>query len=314
MRIPVVRRPLLAVVTLAAVSACEHETPAPTQALSPPPDVARYVTGAAAAALGPDGRFPDAEPAPRERPIISRARARALALGYVNSYGQFLEPTWEERHGAPIDRSALRAAERVHYAESPYGAFPEGPYHPAFRRGFGPYYLVTLTDGTVPVLVVAVSAFNTDVRLDERGLVHEPAEGGNEFMSAAVPRDGRTFTPLGPEQAVERVARMTGARANGAPELLLRPRWHPAAALWKVPLDRAVQARAGQGSRPVRVDVLYMDGTGRTFVPSAEQPAAEVRDVVAGPPRGRRASTMPARIPVARGRATRFEEVDVESL
>lgn len=312
MATPAGRRPfLLVVLTLACASGCEDD--APTQALSPP-DIAQHVTGAAAAALGPDGQFPDTEPAPRERPIISRARARELALGYVNSYGQFLKDAWERRHGARINLRGLRAAPRVYYAESPYGAFPEGPYHPAFRRGFGPYYLVTLTDGDVPVLVVAVSSFNTDVRLDERGQVHETPRGGNEFRSAAIPRDQRAFRPIGPEEAVERAARMTGARAVAPPELLLRAGWHPAAAFWKVPLNRAVRARVGKARQPVMVDALYVDGEGRSFIPSADQPEAEVRDVVVGPPWGPEASTMPARIPVAPGRATRFEEVAVESL
>jgi hypothetical protein len=299
-------------VALLLSTACDRAAP-PTSSAGPPPDIARYVTGAAAAALGPDGVFTDAEPAPRERPMISRARARELGLGYVKSYGQFLKPTWEQRHGGAINIGALRAAPRVYYAESPYGAFPEGPYHPAFRRAFGPYYLVTLTDGNTPVLVVGVSAFNTDVGLDERGQVHETALGGNEFLSAAIPRDPQGYRPLSPEQAVERVARMTGARANSPPELLLRPRWHPAAALWRIPLDRSVQVHVGKVARPTAVDALYIDGTGRSFTPSVEQPAELVTDVVVGPPWGRDARTMPARIPVAAGRATRFEEVVLEN-
>ncbi|WP_420127287.1 hypothetical protein [Longimicrobium sp.] len=311
---PSVRWPfVMLAVSVAAAGACATDSPAPTHALSPPPDIERYVTGAAAAALGADGLFPDAEPAPRERPMISRARAKALALGYVNSYGQFLEPSWEERRGAPINLKVLQASPRVHYAESPYGAFPEGPYHPAFRREFGPYYLVTLTDGNAPVLLVAVSAFNTDVGLDERGQVHETPLGGNEFVSTAIPRDPKGYRMPGAEQAVERVALMTGARANGPPELLQRPRWHPAAALWKIPLDRVVRVRVRRTSAPAMADALYIDGGGRSFVPSAEQPDAEVRDLVIGPPWGRGARTMQARIPVAPGRATRFEEVTVES-
>lgn len=298
-------------VALLLSAACDRAAP-PTSSAAPPPDIARYVTGEAAAALGPDRLFPYAEPAPRERPMISRARARQLGLGYVKSYGPLLRPAWEQGHGGAINIGALRAAPRVYYAESPYGAFPEGPYHPAFRRGFGPFYVVTLTDGKRPVLVVGVSAFNTDVGLDERGEVHETALGGNEFMSTAVPRDPHAYRPLGPEQAVERVARMTGARANGPPELLLRPRWHPAAALWRIPLDRGVQVRVGNAPHPTTVDALYIDGTGRLFTPSLEQPAELVTGVVVGPPWGQGARAVPVRIPVAPGRATRFEEVVVE--
>lgn len=308
---PPLSRSFAVAVLLAGVAACEKV--ASTQLPSPPPDIAAYVTGAAAAALGPDGRFPPTEPAARERPMISRERAAILALAYVRSSARFLRPSWEEERGGAIRVAGLRADPRVFFAESPYGAFPEGPFHPAFRRGFGPYYVVTLVEGTEPVLLVAVSAFNTDVRVDDRGEIHETPLGGNEFRSAAFPRDGRTYRFLSPEEAVQRVARATGARAAQAPELLLRGGWHPSMAVWKISLDREVPVRGAGSSMRRRTTTLFQDGTGQLLAPTEEQPDAELRDLPVGPPwepEVRR--TMPAHIPIVSGRAVNYDVVVVD--
>lgn len=303
----------LACASFALLSACVDRSERLTGSPASAPDIAQYVTGAAAAQLGPDGRFSLQEPAPREHPMISREQAAALALAYVRSYAQFMKASWEEERRAPIHVASLVVEPRVYFMETPYGRFPEGPYHPAFRRAFGPYFVATLSDGREPVLVVAVSAYNTDVWIDERGLVHETPLGGNEFMSLAVPAGPGQFRFPSPEQAVERVGRASGARATRAPELVARGGYHPAFALWRVPLDRRARVRAAGAAEVRSAQEVFVDGEDRFFVPAAAQPEEAVHEFPIGPPWERELRrTMPARIPVVPGRAVRYEEVVVE--
>jgi hypothetical protein len=230
--------------------------------------------GEAAASLGPDGTFAYAGPIhDRGEPMISPERAGELALGYVRAYGQFFHRSWEKEAGRSIHLPSLRVHPRVYFAEAPYGRFPEGPYHPGYRKGFGPSYVVTLMNGWSPVLLIGVSAYNTDVTLDERGLVHTPQNGGNEFISLGVPTDTTRYTPLTPEHAVARVAHRTGARVSSPPVLLQMSAFHhPALAVWRLSLDRPVPARTVEGAAHKVVRELYLNGRGQYLVPAEEQP------------------------------------------
>jgi hypothetical protein len=193
-------------------------------------------------------------------------------MGYVRAYGQFLHRSWEKEAGRSIDLRGLRVHSRVFYADSPYGRFPDGPIAPGYRKGFGPYYLVTLTDGRSPVLLVGVSAFNTDVYVDERGLIKTPQDGGNEFVSWGVPVDTTKYVVMTPERAVARLGLRTGARVTTPPQLMqMNVIHHPVLAIWRLSLDRPIRVRAAGGWQRETRDV-YLNGRGHYMVPAEEQP------------------------------------------
>lgn len=304
------RHTLLAAVLLSS-AACERAAP-PTSSGARPPDISQYVAGEAAAALGADGTFPYAGPAQdRGERMISPERAGELALGYVRAFGQFFHRSWEKDAGRRIHLPSLRVEPRVFFAEAPYGRFPDGPFHPGYRKAYGPVYLVTLTDGRSPVLLVGVSALNVDVGVDERGLAVTPPVGGNEFVSFGIPSDTNTYLPLTPEGAVERVGVRTGARVSRTPRLVqMSVAHHPALALWRLQLDRPVIVRAVAGGRETAVGELFVNGRGHYLIPAEEQPQGDTEEFLIGPPwdpRDRR--TMRATVPIVPGGVTKWLQV-----
>lgn len=243
------------------------------------PTVSRdWVTGAAAAALGADGRF--MLPGPREpRPLeISEASARAQAVGWARLVGAL--PTdgstdWfapggsglERDHGAKISFAQLRDCGRAIYTESAYGPLPPGAPR-AMLNGFGAYWIVRLCSpaGDVPV-VLAVAA--TSALVVTEGTLQPSAAAastGNEFRSAATPL-GTSFArafPLEPEAAVAFVYRRTGRRVSEVPVYVQRVAdgrpdpIYPQFGYWRITLEEPVRgvgtaSGATYGGRDVAV-------------------------------------------------------------
>lgn len=300
-------------VALLLSAACDRAAP-PTSSAALPPDIRQYVVGEAATALTPAGLFTDVGPPPeRAGEMISREVAREQAMAYVRAYAQFLEAAWERESGRDIHVPSLQADPRVYFVETPYGRFPEGPFHPAFRKIFGPEYLVTLTDGRGPVLLVGVSALNTDVTIDGRGLVILPATGGNEFTSYAVPTDTGRYVALTPERAVERAGRRLGVRVTRPPERVMMSAFHHVAiSVWRLSLDREIRVRPTSGGAGMETWAreLYVNGLGRYHIPAEVQPQGHTEHFPIGPPwdpRDRR--TMEATVPVREGHGVEWVQV-----
>lgn len=297
------------VVLLGACDGDDSRLMAPTTA---PARMTEFVTGDAALNLNRAGRFNLQANGPSTGvPAISAERAGELALANVRTYASFFLSSWEKDRGGPIDVRSLGADPRIVYAETPYAVFPEG-YHPAYRRSFGPYYLVRLVSGTTPVLLVAVSAYGTDVRIERNGTVSLPPIGGDEFFEHAISASATSgFRPISPEEAVETVGRLTGARTNEVPELVLRGlHHHPATALWKVSLDRNVEVRGASGTRRRATPTVYVGPGGRLFIPADAQPRVERGTFRRAPSaNGSAAAPAPAEVPIRSGRVAEFEEV-----
>ncbi|HEX8211603.1 MAG TPA: hypothetical protein VF584_15630 [Longimicrobium sp.] len=298
---------------VALLGGCDRIQPLVTDTPAVALRVAEFVAGDAARNLGSEGRFTLAAAAsPTGVPIITAERAGELALANVRTFAPSFLGGWEQDRGASIDVRSLRIDSRIFYAETPYDIFPEG-YHPAYRRSFGPYYLVRLVSGSTPVLLVAVSAYSTDVRVEKNGKLSLPAVGGDEFFELAissVPNAG--FQPIQPEEAVERVGRLTGGRTEEVPELILRGvREHPATALWKVSLDRAVPLKEAKGDRRVSARTLYVGPGGTLFVPAASTPRSD-RGVFRSDPSGRTSAKAVAEVRVRSGRIAAFDEVVID--
>ncbi|MCY7379013.1 MAG: hypothetical protein LH467_06700, partial [Gemmatimonadaceae bacterium] len=99
--------------------------------------------------------------APDDRPIINETRARHLAAAYVRTFGRFHVGAWEGHRKGPINLAELAPAPRVYFARSPYHAVPLG-FHPSVAKTYGPWYLVPLLQNGTVVVLLAVSAYNTD--------------------------------------------------------------------------------------------------------------------------------------------------------
>jgi hypothetical protein len=276
------------------------------------PDVTQYVTGAAAQNLDSNGHFALSQPPhPDGRPIIDADRAKELAMAFVRTWAPWLRRGLEKDRDGPINFAALKPDARVYFAEAPYSPFPEG-FHPAFVRGHGSYFVVTLKDGAEPVMVVSVAAHTTEIKIDSRGELEPEVFGGNEFVATAIARVenvGWGYRPTNPEQAVDRVGRATGARTAEVPHLIhVHAFMSPAPSRWRLELDRPVNVRtraAGHARNGIRT--IYVGPQNRLYVAAAEQPSESTFEALLFPEASGQPRT--AMVTLRLLRPTVFEEV-----
>jgi hypothetical protein len=272
------------------------------------------VTGNAAQNLAPGGRF-DLAPPPTEidGALITPERAGEFAVAFVRTWGRFYQEDWSKERGAPVDPASLAADPRIFYAETSFGRVPDG-FHPAFRRSYGPWYLVTLVQGGKPALLVGVSAYNTDLKIDAHGLLVHPMLSGNDFHAVGIAARNGTpgVRPVTPEQAVEAVGRRTGARTQRTPDLyLLGKGQHPANAVWRLDLDRPVPVRAAGTARHVRS--VYAGHGARFYIPSPQQPAGYQGTGIRFDASGQRIGPDLLVVPAKPGGVLAFDEVTLEA-
>jgi hypothetical protein len=254
-----------------------------------------------------------APPTEIDGPLITREQAGEFAVAFVRKWGRFYVEDWSKERGSPVDPASLSPDPRIFYAETSFGRVPDG-FHPAFRRAYGPWYLVTLVQGGKPAVLVAVSAYNTDLRIDAHGLLVHPFFSGNDFHAVGIA--ARTGTlgvrPITPEQAVEAVGRRTGARTQQTPDLhLLGKGQHPANAVWRLDLDRPVRVRVAGGARQVRA--LFAGPGGRYYIPSAQQPAGYQGTGLRYDASGERIGTDLLEVPAKPGGVLAFDEVTLDA-
>jgi hypothetical protein len=279
------------------------------------PLVASYVTGAAAAALRSDGTFvQDSPDSPDGTPIISEKQAGKLALAYVRAFGRSFHRDWERDRGGSIDLTMLTVG-RIYFAHSPYGAFPSG-FQPAMRRMYGPYYLVPLESNGTPVILMAVSAYNTDVGIDDQGGIVLPKLSGMGFIHVGIPMTASLFAPLSPEEAVKKAFDAGHARVAEPPQLvLLGRRKSPLLAAWQITLDHGIPTRARdeQSARDVRVILVGPREKDRFQRPDEHQPTREVDEGPTLTPTGEVGSGARFEVPVRAGRIVRVTPVSIGS-
>jgi hypothetical protein len=251
---------------------------------------------------------------PSTEPIISAERARELAVSFALSFGPVLEKEWQQQHGRSFDFRKLQADTRVLYQSTPYELFPDG-FHGAFRRIFGPYYLVRLGSEGRHRMNVAVSAYNTNVGIRPDGRLDRPMESGADFYERGLPTDTArrdVMAPLWPEAAVAHVYRLTGLRVSEVPEFV-QTGWNrgPLGGAWKLTLERPVRVRTLSGSRTAEVRELYLgrEGGRLLLIPAAEQPTV----LATGGLRADGDQIVPVQLPILAGQPTVFEEVAVVS-
>src|SRR5690606_21027224 len=109
-----------------------------------------------------------------------------------------------------------------------------------------------------PAVVVASSAYNTDIGIVADRLVFPPGYG-NDFWWAAIPAGTGFLRPITPEHAVEVVWRATGQRVNRVPHLIGPGRlYFPHWARWRISLENPVRVQGIQTGRQHTTSELYV--------------------------------------------------------
>jgi hypothetical protein len=203
------------------------------------PALTAVVTGAAAAALQPNGEFTLAS-APAG--LVTESQARALSVAYVRTFGYGLDPTWEFERlgGAPIDYTQLMVCARTFYARSPYEPLPSTASF-VLRQRYGSYWLTSFCGaGGDPEVSVAVPAVDTQFHVDSVGnLTGMTGNDSSHFISTGV--GPGVVLPPSPETMVQDAAQWTQRRVTQVPELVLSsPRFLPQLARWRLVLESPV--------------------------------------------------------------------------
>ncbi len=268
-----------ALASFSALQSCSDEAPSAPVLPTGSATVAAIVTPGLAASVGPDGRFllsHNSSAAGRRE--ISDAQATRLAALWVDDFGAKIRAYLENGHQEPIRFGELSPCGRAFYARSAF--LPPSDAVPLpVSRPYGPYYFVTLCDrGGTSVISVAVSAWTTDLAIED-GHIKFAAFQGNEFFPLGIPRGHRGEYPASPEDAAVFVVGKSPRRVAQLPELIMPSRMEglPQSARWQLTLDGEVTL-VGHGGNRVTTRVAYVGtadphvvGTHQA-VPTATQP------------------------------------------
>jgi hypothetical protein len=229
---------------LGGLSACGDRQPRPgiTATAVTPGRLATMITGSVR--LGATGEIEVDGAVPTWRAQISETRADTLAEAWSRVFASMARTFLERQHGEPINVAALHACGRTYFARSPFQPLPAS-IPDATQRTFGPYWLVTLCDGSGPAISLAVSAYATDLTL-VGGELRFPQLSGEEFKWVGIPA-GSAGLPLPPEEAVATTFVQTGRRIAATPELIISGRSIPQLARWHLRLDSAASLRTAHG-------------------------------------------------------------------
>jgi len=260
-----------AVAVFWSASACDRPTvPAPEHTLGI--SASAYTVGEAANDLDAAGHFRSVGIFPPRPGMIDLERAKVLAVAYAARFGRGLAGPLEREHGSRINFDALRADSRVYAAQAPYADSIPSLVPMGTRKRYGPFYMVLLRDPNGPVLSVAVSAFNTALVEDTRGLIRFGHLAGNDFFPVGVPKGQVSSMPMSPEEAAKLVYDRTRTRIAKVPQLILPATpYVPQFARWRMALESPVPVRGLDSRVSYATRELYVGPLGELFVPSQEQ-------------------------------------------
>lgn len=238
-----------------------------------PPDVSAYVGGIAVQNLDDDGRFRFPTPiTPGPYPLLTEAEAIEIAEGVVRTWyanpdvvtlpgTEGLAASAERQHGGPIAWADIQAA--------PHGAYYAVSHLEPLStdlgwstiRFYGPKFLVPLFVGSIPVAVVAVSAYATNTYVGDDGrIVRTGTPTGGEFRVAGIPLSLAGVTvPPSPEAAVEFAAKQTGRRIVQLPRLGTPGNYVlSVSSLWRLELDSPVDLIRRLDGERVATNTVYV--------------------------------------------------------
>ena len=230
------------------------------------------VTGAAAAALRPDGTFelPDSVVHPPGQ--LGREDAQLVADDYLHNFGSGFATMWSKDHVSPIDVHALVPCGRPLYARSAYEPLSAG-VSPMTRRRFGPHWVVAFCEQGKPSAIVTFSALATDLRASSRE-VRMKAASEADFMSFGYPAAANPDM-FSPEGAARIAFARTGRRVATVPDLInALPPESAAVPRWRVTLESPVVVRTATDTTRRSRTTLFV-GFSRIFLRSGLLDAPE---------------------------------------
>ena len=230
------------------------------------------VTGAAAAALRPDGTFelPDSVLHPLGQ--LGLEDAQAVADDYLHRIGSGYARLWSKDHGSPIDTNALVPCGRPLYARSAYQPL-SGEVSPMTRRMLGPHWVVAVCEQGKPSAILTFSALATSLRASSRE-VRMHAISDADFMSFGYPAAANPDM-FSPEGAAQIAFARTGRRVATVPDLINSlPPESAAVPRWRVTLESPVDVRSATDTTTRSRSTLFV-GFSRIFLRSGLLDAPE---------------------------------------
>lgn len=234
MKATIVIGALTAAFTTSCRDLAEITAPEPTS-----DELSKAVAGEAASVLA-GGKFVLSPPEATKAEQITSVEAVQLAVAWAKQFGPLIRSSLEEERGGRIRFDRLQPCGRPLYAVN---GFQEPPLDilPSVRRSIGPWWILTLCDGGAPSLSVAVSAWATELTI-EQGRILFPTNGGAEFWGAGIPVGHVGEFPLSPERAAYSTSAQTGRRVTSIPYLVagFNSLGNPHYARWQWRLDEVV--------------------------------------------------------------------------
>jgi hypothetical protein len=220
------------------------------------------VTGDAAAALQPDGRFtlPDSIVSPPGE--IAESDARFVAQEIVRHFGPSLRDGMSRDRGVPVDPYALRPCDRAIHAASPVEHAEPVPSEQA-RRVFGSHWVVAMCDPSAqPAALVSFSSLALDLLESLREASEILPWGGADINVFGVPMDQAMVALLSPEAAAAAAYWRTGLRIAAVPTVMMAPLPDaPSVIRWRVRLEREARfigERRGDSRRTASVMIGFV--------------------------------------------------------
>lgn len=258
-------------VLISLVASGCSDMPTRMPAVRSPKDIRLMLAGRAATLLTAEGTFPNATAVGQGgRITLTADKAEELALSYLRVFGPYMRSRFEGEHG-PIDFAVLAAGSEIVLVENPY-EIPEDASIPS-RKWLGPYYLVTVFSGTERVVVVAVSAYSTDIEFTNTGI--KTSNHGNDFRTVVVSKRYGARPQLSAVDVVRRVYSAFGKRIDQPPRFIrLDHDFYPQEGNWLVHLEAPVEVAEVGSARSLSTDVVYLDNRGHFVVPAEQQLSA----------------------------------------
>ena len=220
----------------------------------PPVHLARLLTGAAAAALLPNGAF--ALPT-QFSGGLSAEQAGELAVVYGRTVGHLLAPAWNwERQAGAIHPGTLTRCGRIYLAVNAFVELPASASR-ALQQRVEPQWLVTLcSPAGEPEVSIGVPVRDTSLHITADSVITNL--GIANFSSTGLP-EGRSAPSTSPEEAAREVAIATGRLVAAVPELVLPPPpYLPQLAKWRISLDAPATVVNGAARSETSASELYV--------------------------------------------------------
>jgi len=197
------------------------------------------VTGDAAAALQPDGRFTLPDSLLRPLGEIAESDARFVAQEIVRHFGPSLREGLSRDRGASVEPLALRPCDRAIHAASPIEHAEPSPSEQA-RRVLESHWVVAMCDASArPAALVSFSSLALDLLESLREANEILPWAGADINVYGLPIDQSTTALLSPEVAAAAAYSRTGLRIAAVPTVTMAPLPDaPSVIRWRVRLER----------------------------------------------------------------------------